>query len=116
VGDILDDDAAVVMKSWRGAMPLKGEKSFWRRYSRFYPYLERATPYRYLIQDTISFAVHPDPKVVCDLGCGAGALLVNYLKAFPSIQKAIAVDFCEEFLSFTRSRLKQECPEFLRAG
>jgi SAM-dependent methyltransferase len=97
-------------------MPLKGEKSFWRRYSRFYPYLERATPYRHLIQDTISFAAHPDPKVVCDLGCGAGALLVNYLKAFPAVQKAIAVDFCEEFLSFTRSRLKQECPEFLRAG
>lgn len=92
------------------------EKTFWQRYSRFYPYLERSTVYRRLIQDTLAFAAHPNPQFVCDIGCGPGVLLVNYLKAFPSIQRAIAVDFCEEFLSLARSRVRQECPEWVQSG
>ena len=97
-------------------LPSSQEREFWKHYSRFYPYLERATPYRRLIQDTLAFAIHPCPKVVCDLGCGSGVLLANYLRNHSTVQQALAFDFIEEFLNVTRERLQKEFPELVSEG
>lgn len=87
---------------WEGGPLKKDWVSLWDSMQEYY-LPDRKARFETLV--SIVRAHNPEPGTILDLGCGTGTILLECLKAFPSV-RVVGVDYDETLLSLARERLQ----------
>jgi ubiquinone/menaquinone biosynthesis C-methylase UbiE len=83
------------------------EKLFWQKeYAAIYHHLEKSTPYRKLVEDTVKLIPFKEGDIILDLGCGSGALMREiWRKSEGKIKEIIGLDFAPLQLEIAEKKI-----------